>query len=344
MKLCLLCLALSMNFVANSQRLQLDTLKRDVAEMRVTLVIQNRQLAENERRIAFQESQINGQTSMLDTAFDGVSTEIGAASYFLGIVGAVVGVVGVFLTFLVTSIHRRVRRMTEDSEQLQLSNIETRNEILRLSETITKDPKRLYALLKKEESDHLIERLLEVPDDIGNLIYPLLSRNLDGSYFPKIKDAFLRADNHSKSHYHSLFFQHFAQLSILDLDLKPIYFDNLLDLINLSFTNDIIKSSRDYFTAFTTNSLKNAQVEINTFARAISESKFSTLGEVYVNIFNQFSRVDRFFLYQLVEKNEATKVFRTQYGALLLDYLHANPDEGETGILREIQLLIAEHE
>lgn len=344
MRTFLLSLILLFNISTFCQSTQRDSIKARFEMIEKELASQTKKIEENERKLSYQEGQINSQTGMLDTAFDGVSAEVGASANSLTIAIALFSLFAIVLAIFVADIERNIRRIMSDSEDLALRNLKTRKQIEDLSKLITQDPKGLYGLLKKEESDHLVNRLIEVPEDIENLSPLLLSRDLDNSYFQKIKEAFLRADAAHKDKYYSLFFQHFADLAIVDADVSPGLLQDLPNLIEYSFKNDIIKSSKDYFAALQRKSISNSVTEINAFARALSGSRYQTLGDIYVYIYRQFSRANKFLIYQLVEKSDDTEVFRENYGRLLLDFVDATPNEEETNILTEIQVLIQEDE
>ncbi len=279
---------------------------------------------------------------MLDAAFDGVSTEISAASYIIGIFGIILTIVSIGLGIYVSRIVKNVKAMKDDSQLLLQENILIKQELETLSEKITKDSRGLYKLVRNEESNHMIERLISVPEDVTNLFSSLASRELEPNHFLKLKEAFLQIKNDSdyNSLYLTLFFQHFSGLSILDSEIKPEFIKGLTDSFTYAFKSDAIKSATNYFDALVAIELTKSKPEINTYAINLCKSKYSQCEEVYFAINNSMkSRELKFLLYDIVEKVDDTLCFRKMFGKLLLEYKFENLTPNESATIENIKKL-----
>jgi hypothetical protein len=76
------------------------------------------EISEIKNRQQYQSEQIDGQTSMIDTAFDGVSAELSASSNFIGIFGIIIAIFSIGLSIYVSRIEKNVKAMKTDSELL----------------------------------------------------------------------------------------------------------------------------------------------------------------------------------------------------------------------------------
>lgn len=323
-----------------SQNKPYDSLKKEIILLNNKINQQNEKIKQTEDQINYQKDQMNSQIGMLDTAFDGVSSQLGASSYFVGIFTVIIAVLTIGLGIYVSRIERNIRVLVQDNETLLLRNVQIREEIQTLSDNITNNSKSLYNIIRNEESNHIIERLLLVPNDIINLNTLLLSRELEPRHFINIKEAVLRADEKYKGNYSILFFQHFAGISMFDDDVKDTVFKDLDWLIENSFKNDIVKSSSEFFNSAYKNGIIHSKDVINLFAKALSKSKYLNYEEIYFGIFNQMiNREDKFLLYENIEKTDDAKKFRKEYGKLLLDFKTEAPSLKEQWILREIETL-----
>jgi hypothetical protein len=297
-----------------------------------------------EKKLEYQNNQINSQAGMLDTAFDGVSTELGASSNSISIFSVIIAILSIGLGWYVTKIERSIKIMAEDSETLMQRNIDIKTSIEALSEKITKDSGGLYKIIRNEESNHILDRLISVPEDIVNLFYSIASRDLENEHFFKLKEAYLQVKNDStySKNYLILLFQHFAGLSLLDEDIRTEFLNNIGDFFENSFKNDAIKSSKDFFDAIVKLEIVNYKLEINEFVKGICKSIFSDKEEIYFQINNSInSRELKFNIYEIIEILPETLTFRKNFGKLILEYEYDNLTEEEEEIItKEIQTLI----
>lgn len=296
-----------------------------------------------EKKLEYQSNQINSQAGMLDTAFDGVSTELGASSNSISILGVVIAILSIGLGWYITKIEKSIKAMVEDSETLMQKNIEIKKNIEVLSDKITKDSGGLYKIIRNEESNHLLDRLISVPEDILNLFYSIASRDLEEEHFFKLKEAYLQIkdDDTYSVDYLTLFFQHFSGLSLLDEDIKLEFFNSIKFSFKNSFKSDVVKSSKDFFDTIVQLEIDNYKSEINEFIEGICESKFSDKDEIYFQINNSVnSRELKFNVYKNIEVKPETLIFSKKFGQLILDYDYSDLTQDEKIIVEKITNLI----
>ncbi len=311
---------------------KVDSLKNEIEVLR-------HQVNELDERQRFYGEQINGQTGLLDTAFDGISAELSASSNFIGILGIIIAIISVGLGVYVARIEKNVKIMKTDSELLLQRNIQIKQEVEELSEKMTKDISGLYTLIRNEESNQMIDRLISVPEDIINLFNNLTSRDLEKEHFSKIKEAFLQLEPNVLGYqsYLTLFFQHFSDLSLLDNDIKPKFLKSLPENFSNAFKNDILKSTNDFFNAVLQQSISKSINEINEYILTLCNSSFAETEEVYFVINNAMkSRGSKFELYDCISKAIEFRLFRKNFGKLILDYKFENLSPKENAIIQDI--------
>ncbi|MBI2257920.1 MAG: hypothetical protein HYU67_03365 [Flavobacteriia bacterium] len=320
------------NYSDAKPKTSIDSLEKEVSNLK-------EEITEIKSRQQYQGEQINGQTGMLDTAFDGVSAELSASSNFIGIFGIIIAIFSIGLSIYVARIEKNVKAMKTDSELLLQKNIQIKQDLEALGDKITKDTTGLYKLIRNEESNQMIDRLISVPEDIDNLFSNLASRDLEKEHFPKIKEAFLQLDEKDDGYsaYLTLFFQHFSDLSFMDLDIKPKFLKSLPDNFSNAFKNDVLKSVSDFFNATLQMTIAKSISEINQYVAAFCKSQFAEKEDIYFTINNAMkNRENKFELYDSISKAPDFQIFRRNFGKLILDYKFENLTPKEAAIIQDI--------
>lgn len=309
---------------------------------KIEIEILKSKLEDLEKKLEYQNNQINSQAGMLDAAFDGVSTELGASSNSISIFSIIIAILTIGLGWYITKIEKSIKIMVDDSETLMQRNIEIKESIEALSDKITKDSGGLYKIIRNEESNHILDRLISVPEDILNLFSSIASRDLEEVHFLKLKEAYLQVQNDDtyKTNYLTLLFQHFSGLSLLDEDIRTEFFLNIEDSFENSFKNDVIKSSKDFFDTIAELEIATYISEINQFIKSICKSVFSDKEEVYFQIDNSInSRELKFNLYENIEVISETLMFRKKFGGFIIEYGYENLTDEEEIIIEKIKKL-----
>lgn len=326
----------------DSIQIQVTALTKNLELSQNQIVEQSKVIEELSNRLDYQGSQIESQTSLLDTSFDGVSAQLSASSNFIGIFGVIIAIFSIGLSIYVGRIARNINRISQDNETLLQRNVTIKQDIEALSEKIVNDSKGLYSIMRTEEANHILDRLISVPEDISNMFSNLASRELDEHHFLQLKEAYLQIEDQEEyaDPYLIQFFQHFAGLSITDDSIKNKMIDRLNICVVSSFKNDIIKSTQDYFTSLVKSGLDDSVNEINAFIKATTSSKFKEMEEIYFSVFNSLLiRDNQFSFYRKIEKTDATKLFRQNFGKLLFDYKEDNPTVDESLVFVELESL-----
>lgn len=301
----------------------------------------NEEIEKLSERQNYQNDQINSQTGMIDTAFDGISAEISASSYYIGIFGIVIAIFSIALSIYVSKIAKNVSNMKSDNELLLQKNIQIKTDLESLSEKITKDSSGLYKIIQDEESNHLTQRLIAVPEDICNLFGILASRDLSDEHFLQLKEGYLQIkdsdeDNEYKFLYMNLFFQHFSEFSIVDKEIAPSFIEDLDDSFDMAFKIDTINSVKGFFKAVFNASMDKYISEINSYILAMFNSKYAEEEEVYFTINNSIpTREGKFQLYDLVSKAPEYNQFRKRFGNLISQYEYPDLTAKELAIINE---------
>ena len=324
------------------QKKQFEILNKRIDSLKSQLDVQSKYSNELEKKLEYQTEQINNQAGMLDTAFDGVSTEISASSNYISIFGVIIALVSIALGWYVTQIEKSIKSMNDDSEILTQRNIEIKQSVEALSEKITKDSKGLYNIIRNEESNHILDRLISVPEDIDNLFFSIAARDFQPEHYLKLKEAYLqlKEDPEYNKNYMTLLFQHFSGLWPFDEDVKDEVTKFLYHTFEYSYKNDILKTSRDFFTALSDSDFVKFKSEINSFVKALCESKFKSNKEIYSVIDQTMNTKEmKFKLYNLIEKIPESLIFRKEFGNLIIEHNFENPTESEIIIIEEIKKL-----
>ena len=329
----IIAISVSAKTTANLDSLHLESLKKEVQRL-------NKEIDEIKTYQQHQGEQINNQNGMIDTAFDGVSAELSATSNFIGIFGVSIAIFSIGLSIYVSRIEKNVKAMRAVSELLLQKNILIKQDLESLSEKITKDSTGLYKLIRNEESNQILNRLISVPEDIHNLFSNLASRDLEKEHFLKLKEAFIQLKESEDGYfdYLTLFFEHFSDLSLLDKDIKPKFLKSLDNNFTGAFKNDVLNSAKDFFSAVLELSISKSISETNEYVSALCKSKFASSEDVYFTINNAMkNRENKFELYDSISKAPDYLLFRKVFGKLILDYKFENLTPKEEAIIQDIK-------
>jgi hypothetical protein len=197
--------------------------------------------------------------------------------------------------------------------------------------------------IKREETVHILERLIKIPEDISNLSQQLLSRELEKEDYLILKEAYLKLkEKVSKkddgdeeddidefnfdskidylNSYKLLFFQHFLDLALKDPIINEDLIDYYNDSVNCAFENDILKSTTDFMDAIMEIGFKSKAEEINAFIKALSQSDFQTFDAVYQIIFKILqTRENHFKFFNLLNDDKETRIGKLKIGQSIID-------------------------
>lgn len=286
---------------------------------------------------------LENQQKINDQTINSISVQLDSASYNLTIFGILFSIAAIILGFYVTYIERKIVKISEENKELLSKNQNIKKEVENLNELIQKDIYGLFLKIKREETLHILDRLLKIPKDITNVCESLLSRELLPDDFIKLKNAFLslpendQDDNDDYKHsYNSLFFQHYFDLALLDNDLRKHMVEFIPIGINQSFENDIILSSKNFITLLNKKGIKEFSKEINQFFKGLSKYQFSKFTPVY-DLFCENLK-DKNLIFELLSEVKSipeNRIAKIEYGNSILNKFKQDDFTDEDKVLLE---------
>ena len=308
---------------------------------------------ELKRKASDLEDKYEHLVTVNEQTMSSISNQLSAASYYLGIFGFLFALGAILLGVYITFVERKVMNLTGRSRVLFEQSKTVKKDVEHINTLIQSDIKGLYDKIKREETVYLLNTLLEVPYDIGNLSTQLLSRKLERDDFYILKNAYLKLKEKPKleagtfmasqeDSYKLVFFQHFLNLAVKDEEIGPDMTEFYPQGIECSFDNDIMKSSSDFIKGIYELGFKLKSEDINSYYIGLSGSPFKDNMGIYQIFFDTLSsRVNRFEFYELLSKKNNCTVGRTNFGKLLVEeYSETELSESEQAKINEINVLL----
>jgi hypothetical protein len=290
---------------------------------------------------------LENQQKINDQTINSISVQLDSASYNLTIFGILFSIAAILLGIYITYIERKIVKISEENKELLSKNQTIKKEVENLNELIQKDINGLFLKIKREETLHILDRLLKIPKDITNVCESLLSRELLPDDFIKLKNAFLALPENDengdedKHSYKSLFFQHFFDMTLLDIDLRK-HMEKFIPIgISQSFENDIIFSSKNFISLLNKKGINEFSKEINEFFKGLSKYQFSKFTPVYDLFCENLKDKNLIFeLFNEVKSIPENRIAKIEYGNSILNKFKQNDfTDDEKPILEELQQL-----
>tara|TARA_B110000240_G_C13431754_1_gene424065 strand:- start:140 stop:1273 length:1134 start_codon:yes stop_codon:yes gene_type:complete len=320
-----------------------------------SILIQQNQLKIEELNKDFNglQKKYEYQIKINDQTINSISNQIGATSFNLSIFAFLFGILAIGLGVYVTWVERKIIRIREENESLLKQTKQTKSEVVAINELIQKDIYGLFLKIKREETEHILKRLTNVPKDICNVSSELLSRELLEDDFEILKKAYLKLDDqvnddqgNYKGDYKIVLFQHFLDLVVKDNELGPEIIEYYPIAIRCSFENDIVKSTEDFMKAIIDLGFQKRDKEINSFIKGLSSSQHKDYPKVYEIIFNSLNKRDnQFKFYSLIESEKENRNGKVNFGKLLIEkYCETELSDSEKAVNEDIKLIKKELE
>ncbi len=252
------------------------------------------QIKENTQHIEIIDEKISDIKNNYRLLYDGaknqndqLGNQISFANYLLGAFSFIFIIMGFFLAVYINQQYEKVKKLKDIVEA-------TKKEI-------DDNSTDLYEKLKREETLSLLIRLREVPEDITNICFLLLSRDLIRTDYLYLKPPYLKIkaglplNEEAKDDYLILLMQHFPYESLRDLDLK----DDIIESINpQNLYNMFLRDIKNFFDQvlkylkeFGMDDEKNKKIIKNLFYN-YSKSKFQANAELQKYIKELLSKYD----------------------------------------------------
>ncbi len=257
-----------------------------------------------------------------EKAISSVNTIISGASVAIQILTVVIAILGVALATYITFVEKKVQTLTNYSKSSVEENRTIEQTVKKLHFEIINNIEKLYNDLKKQETKSLVNRLVQVPEDIDNLFSILAAREMSPELFTDLKTAYIsiKKDRQNGFNYLILFFQHFPQIAMFDEDLAEEIESAYHNLMNSAFRNDILKTSRDFIYTCAQKGLLNYKERLNTYYKALSNSKHKDYSDMHIEIYKALpTKEEKFNLYDIIQSDSNLKDVASIYGKQLLD-------------------------
>lgn len=318
----------------------------EISKLKKSDLVTNSLQSEIKRDLKQVNSNYEHQVRISEKTFSSISHQIGATSLNLTVFGILFAIAALGLGVYITFIERKTILIREETRALLNQTISTKEEVVEINRLIQEDIYGLFLKIKREETIHILKRLLKVPEDVANLSNELLSRELEKDDFEILKRAYFKLKPKNEldtglfdvlapmDTYKLIFFQHFLDLAVKDEIIGPDLIEFYPDAISSAFENDIIKSTGDFIKAIIDKGIQNCSKEINSYILALSKSKYSVFKPVYEIIYNGLkNRADRFKFFELLNDDRDVRLGKSKFGQILKEKYIENLTESETIVI-----------
>lgn len=233
-------------------------------------------------------------------------------SIIIAIFGIILGILGVILGVYiskkvkqVTKIQGQVKKIEVQTQKLLRDVNSHKKSVEALDEKMHNRIAELYEDFRREETNTYLNRLVDVPEDIANIIKSLLSRELIYSDYEKVKKAYCKLKNECedidtprglgftyREQYLLIFFQHFLNQSIQDNDIRDEVMNSFKTGCDCSYKNDIIKSTKDLMIGINSNVNIDKQNILKEYIIALNDTKHKKLIDVFNIIIDDLDNKD----------------------------------------------------
>ena len=265
-------------------------------------------------------NRISSQQAFNEQILNGISLQLESASYNLTIFGLLFAIAAIGFGAYVTYVERKVVKIGDEAKILLSKNQKIKEDVEEINRLIQSDIYNLYLKIKREETGHIIERLINIPKDVLNVGDSLLARELQEEDFPKLKRAYMKlarqdnVDDDYKDYYKVIFFQHFLNLTLKDEILRKEMLGFIPRGIEAAFENDMIKSTQDFTATLVNYGLAGYTNEINQFFNGLSRSEYKNFEEVYKVLFESLkSKKNRFDLWDIISASPGNGIANINY-------------------------------
>jgi hypothetical protein len=285
------------------------------------------------------EQKVSYQMQCNENAINSVNTSISGASYSIKIFGIIITIASIGLGTFITIQLKNVTKLTRQNKSIYEIHLKIRDEVKQLDANIKNNMSKLYDDLKREETKSLVERLVNVPEDIQNLFPSLASREVPKEMYTKFKEAYHKASTIDKGPYLTLLFQHFPSIVFFDKDIEKDIEASYAGRMDDSFKNDIINSTIEFLKVCLGTDILEYRDKIKKYFIALSKTKHKNLPELHREIYKTLSaKENRFNFYSILKSASELNQISKIYGKYMLsDYKDATGNtDSEKKVLSEI--------
>ena len=247
-----------------------------------------------------QKDIIAQEQTAIDNSLSAANHNISIFSYIVAAIGIIIAIgsfaFGAYFSKKIEQILERVDKKRDQIDKLKREITTIKDEAKALNDEIKDNVDSLFNRLRRNDTISILERLVDVPEDIGNLSDILLARKLHPSDFDLLLKAYtkLMSENKEsaeevsifgisqKGQYLLLFFQNFCGKSIQSSLLKDDVISYFFTALQCAFKIDV-KNSLSSLLETLNNFDINGENEsiLAKYLVALNKSKHKTYTEPY---------------------------------------------------------------
>ena len=308
---------------AQALRVRVDSLSVSIGRSDAKIENLNIDMEDIEESVDGLAKQVENLSYLVETQKEIISQEqsaiensMGAVNIFLAVFALILTIGGIFLGWFINRKEKKVQALLmqvetkkEEVEKLEEKTSKTKDDIVELNNNINGDIEGLYAKLRREETITYLKRLVYEPNDIGNILPLLLSRELIDSDFKYALAAYRNLENKhdkglkvegllvqrlsNKGQYLLLFYQHFCGQALCHELVAADIVAFFPYLLQCAFKNDVINSTISMVNCFNREDTAVDKVEtVYLYLKSLHESKYTNLKEAYSVIVSKYRNDD----------------------------------------------------
>lgn len=300
-----------------------------------TLENQEIQGQNNPEELQNQVNSLERRLKIQEDTFDNIGTLITFAGIIISIFALFLTIFGFCISWYIKNQANKGKKFLDDTKKIQKDVQELKQDTVKF---VDKYGNSIIRKIEKKETGYILNRLIEVPEDISNVFSKLASRDIpnEKKYFDKLKEAYLNLksilkgkDRFDKIIFMSMFFQHFAGFSLFDDDIKDDFEEEYKRTIDRLFVRDIKNAIKSIIEACIDNDINNQKEKLLKFFKSINDYGFKDNIEVYETIFkNLISKKNHFIIFDFIKDEEGLDVFKKEYSKILIDKYKADGNSG----------------
>ncbi len=302
---------------------KIDNLSKKVDSLDMVLYRSGVEIECLDKKVASIDDSYSKYSDMVSTSSAVISNELSAGTWAFAIVSIILAICGILLGSYINRKEKQVKKLADkvsekEKEVFELSEIVNaqRDEVVELNNKIQSDMSGLYKKLKQEETDYILNRLIAVPRDIGNLDDLLLSRELQEADYIKLLVAYNNLVKNGEDELRSgmwsttghtyllIFFQHFLGLAVNEGVLRDKVIAFFETGCRCAFKNDIEKSTEDIVIAIAEWNEREKIDILTEYIKAILKTKnnYQLVYDIIVKTLNDKDLIAKVWSQFIAEK------------------------------------------
>lgn len=206
---------------------RIDSISQDLFKSQIERESLHKEFEMLQSNYECQKEMMSQSSNTIGNQIEAGNRTITIWSIIIAIFGILLGILGILLGIYISKKAKQVTKIRKQTQDLLDVVKEHKKNVEDLDKKMHNRIAELYKDFRREETNTYLNRLVDVPEDIGNIIQSLLSRELIYSDYEKVKKAYCKLQNECedidkpigfqgsyRQKYLLIFFQHF---------FKPIY-------------------------------------------------------------------------------------------------------------------------